>query len=453
MRTIFVIVDSGAAIRNILRTDVFAVLKAQPDLRLVIFSPLTDEGFRREFECDNVIVEPLRSWNPNLMVKMVRSLKKDLWGERTGIFTFINHRQRKVRGFMKPLIRRIFSWASSARSIDISELCEFIEKRFTPLLGEDVFGTYRPDLIFYTSMYAKNPCLEIGAIQRRIKSVCFIHSWDNPTSKGPFPFQPDKVIVWNDVLPGELERFHQVAPENIFVSGVPQFDIYHSRDGYLSREAFFRKWGLDPARKLITYTTGDEGILPDEYEVVEMLYDALTSNSFGYPAQLLVRLHPKDRYEYYTKFEGKPLLTVQRPGRLAKTNDNWDPTKEDMNGLAELMWYSDVVINTASTITIDAACFDTPVINVAFDGPQNKPFIDSCRRFYDFEHYRNIVKTGGVKVAYSLEELVRDVNIYLDNPRDDACGRERIRREQCWKLDGKSGERIAKYILEYLHSN
>src|SRR5262245_57678650 len=35
MKTIFVIVDSGAAIRNILRTNVLAVLKPRPDTRLV----------------------------------------------------------------------------------------------------------------------------------------------------------------------------------------------------------------------------------------------------------------------------------------------------------------------------------------------------------------------------------------------------------------------------------
>lgn len=452
MRTIFIIVDSGAAIRNILRTDVLAVLKAQPDLRLVIFSPLADEAFRQEFEGGNVIIEPTLTWKPNLMVKMVRSLKKDLWGERTGIFTFINHRQRKVRGLLQPLIRKVFGWLSARENIDTLELCERLEKRFTPLLAEDIFDKYRPDLVFYTSLYSKNPCIEIGALQRGVKSICFIHSWDNPTSKGPFPFRPDKVMVWNEVLPDEVVQYHDVSRNDIFVSGVPQFDIYHSRQGYLSKEQFFIKWGLDPGRKLITYTTGDVGILPDEYQVVEMLYDAMMRDSFAYPCQLLVRPHPKDNYDLYKKFEGLPLLTIQRPGRLAATNDNWNPTREEMNGLGELMWYSDVVINTASTITIDAACFDSPVINVAFDGPQNKPFIESCRRFYDFEHYQNIVNTGGVKVAYSLEELVTDINIYLDNPNDDANGRERIRQEQCWKLDGKSGERIANYILEYLHA-
>jgi hypothetical protein len=184
-----------------------------------------------------------------------------------------------------------------------------------------------------------------------------------------------------------------------------------------------------------------------------MLYEALMKGAFAHQCQLFVRPHPKDNFELYEKFQGRPFLTLQRPGRLATTNDKWNPTKEDMNGLGELMRYSDVVINTASTITIDAACFDTPVINVAFDGPENKPFIESCRRFYDFEHYRNIVKTGGVKVAYSIEDLVSDVDVYLDNPEVDAAGRERIRKEQCWKLDGKSGERIARYILENLSAS
>ncbi|KAF0119082.1 MAG: hypothetical protein FD151_2075 [bacterium] len=163
----------------------------------------------------------------------------------------------------------------------------------------------------------------------------------------------------------------------------------------------------------------------------------------------MIRLHPKDKYSYYEKFEDKPCLVIQRPGRPAQTNDSWNPTREDMYGLAELMNYSDVVINVASTITIDAVAFDTPVINVAFDGYKTKPYKDSCKRYYDYDHYKNIVKTGGVKIAYSIGELIDYTNLYLKNPSIDAEGRKIIREEQCWKLDGNSGKRIAEYIFQY----
>jgi hypothetical protein len=49
-----------------------------------------------------------------------------------------------------------------------------------------------------------------------------------------------------------------------------------------------------------------------------------------------------------------------------------------------------------------------------------------------------------------VEELTDYINSYLRDPELDGIGRRKIREEQCWKLDGKSGERIANYILKYL---
>ena len=59
-RTMFIIVDSGMAIRNIIRTDLYRGLRACKNLRVVIFSPLLDDDFRKEVGGDNVFLEPLQ---------------------------------------------------------------------------------------------------------------------------------------------------------------------------------------------------------------------------------------------------------------------------------------------------------------------------------------------------------------------------------------------------------
>jgi hypothetical protein len=110
------------------------------------------------------------------------------------------------------------------------------------------------------------------------------------------------------------------------------------------------------------------------------------------------------------------------------------------------------VVNIASTTTIDAACFDTPVVNVAFDGPRNVPYEESCKRYYKFDHYKKVVETGGITIANSIDELVQQIERYLDDPSLEATGRARIREEQCYKLDGKSGERIGQYLIELLRA-
>src|SRR4051812_32193109 len=63
LNTLFLIVDSGMAIRDIPRTDVYRVLKSCRNLRIFIFSPLaSDAEFRAEMAGENVVIEPLQQW-------------------------------------------------------------------------------------------------------------------------------------------------------------------------------------------------------------------------------------------------------------------------------------------------------------------------------------------------------------------------------------------------------
>lgn len=447
-RTIFIVVDSGLGIRNILRTDVLRTLREQKDLRVIVFSPIADREFRGEVEADNVVVEPLPDWNSGPIHAVLRWVKKDVWARKAHISTYDSIRARKplraVRSFVS---RRVFRADSAEGATRALRRLERWENALTPLLAAEYYDRYRPDLVFYTTLYSRHHYLERGAQQRGIPTVAFVQSWDNPTSKGPFRLRPDHLIVWNEVLRDELIRYHGCHPEHLYVSGAPQFDIYADRKAYSSRGRFFRRWGLDPTRKLITYTTGTATTTPFDHEVVELLHAANERGAFRQPSQLLVRLHPKDRATDYRRFEGAPALVLQLPGRRGNTLDSWNPTEEDMYELAELMCYSDVVVNVASTITIDAAAFDTPVVNVAFDGRSAKPYSGSCRRYYDYDHYRRIVQSGGVRLAHSPEELVRHVQAYLDDPTLDADGRRIIREQQCGRLDGKAGRRIAGHLL------
>lgn len=454
MKCIFIILDSGAAIRNMLRTDVFKTLKTHSGLKIVIFSPITNDEFKKEFGAENVFVEPTPRWKPNPIINLLRSLKKDLWVNNTNLFTFKQKREKRKGRFIRRFALKALTGKSSNKRLDsYIKFLERLELFFTPSIADHYFKKYKPDLICYTSIYSNYLCIEIEGQKRGIKTICLIQSWDNPTSKGPFPVRPDRVVVWNNILKDEVVNHHDFAEDKVLISGAPQFDIYTDKANFLPKDKFFKKWGLNVERKLITYTTGTPGTAPFDHEIIELLYEALQKNSFINPSQLLIRLHPKDKYGYYEKFEDKPYLVIQRPGRPAQTNDNWNPTREDMYGLAELMNYSDVVINVASTITIDAVAFDTPVVNVAFDGYKTKPYKDSCKRYYDYDHYKNIVKTGGVKIAYSIGELIDYTNLYLENPSIDAEGRKTIREEQCWKLDGNAGRRIAEYIVQYLNED
>ena len=453
-RTMFIIVDSGMAIRNILRTDLYRGLRDCKNLRIVIFSPLLDDDFRKEVGADgtNVILEPLQKWKAGPLVKTIRSWRKDVWSEKHDLTRFKEKRSTPKARLNRALIYNLLLRDRSPHRIDraYEKLTRWEQSR-TPSLGDEFFDKYKPDLVFYSTIYSQNLALEYGARQRGIKTCAYVVSWDNPTTKGPFPVRPDSAIVWNNIMRDELLHYHDFAAHELFVSGPPQYDICHDVAHFTPRQEFFRRWNLDPTRRLITHTTGTVQLFPHEHECVEDLYRKIVEGAFKQPCQLLLRLHPKHDYERFAGFENRPLLTLQLPGRRGKTDDLWNPSREDMYGLAETMYHSDVVLNQASTITIDAACFDKPVVNVAYDGHAGlKPYSQSARRIYDFNHYKKIVETGGVQMTFNIDETVAAIQAYLDNPALHHEGRARILREQCHYFDGHCGHRIAQYLIDLL---
>ena len=90
---------------------------------------------------------------------------------------------------------------------------------------------------------------------------------------------------------------------------------------------------------------------------------------------------------------------------------------------------------------------DTPIVNIGFDGYASEPPERSVARVYDFTHYANLVRAGGVRIARSADEMIAQINAYLENPALDRESRARIVEEQCYRIDGRSGERVGNQLL------
>lgn len=448
---LMLVVDSGFGIRNILRTQVLSTLMQEERLWLTLVTPVDDADFRQEFSLPRVIIEPLPSCPFASGYRWLRSLRKDLWAELSGVGTYRSNRARRPGyGARIALLRAVA--ALFYRNQPELLLARMARAAITPHRHglHPLLARHRPHALFSVNLFSPDLCLETSAHLAGIPVATMIQSWDNPTTKGPLPFVPELVIVWNEILRQEMMALHGVAEQAIRLSGLPQADLYLDRRHLADRATFFRRLGLDPEKRLLVYTTGAKRLVTMDDRVVTLVVEAMRNNRFCLPCQLLIRLHPKDDLARFAHLQGVPGVHFQAPGQPAATMDNWNPSREDMYGLAEVMGHADVVLNIASTITLDAAAFDTPVVNIVFDGRDNLPWEDSCRRFYQFDHYRRVVATGGVAMAHDVEELVQQVNTYLLDASMHRQGRERIVREQFWRLDGLAGQRVAEQLLALL---
>jgi hypothetical protein len=448
--TLFIFPRLGESHRNLLRTEVLDTLLQAPDLRIVVISPLARQPyFREEFSSKRLIIEPLPKTRVRFLERRLKNLKLYLWSKRELTSTFQIKRKAQFSGwglFWRDRVARVLRWAGvTEEKISGWEIALFHSRKISRL-----YDRYSPDAVLFTKLFSTNIHLVKEAKRRGIKTICFLEAWDNLSSKGPLSVIPDTILVWNEFMKREAIEYHAFPQDRIHVVGIPQFDIYHEPAKFLSREQFFARHGLDCKLKLITYAVAAGEIAPEEPEVIEQLYQAVMSGRIETPAQILVRLHPQTRGKYLEAFQrlkNRPRITVQQAGRVAKIQDGWDPSWDDMIRLGETMYHSNVVLNVASTISLDAIAFDTPVVGVGFEGGERRDYMESYRRYYDYTHMNRIVKSGGLRVVRSFEEMIKAVNAYLVDPSLDAAGREKVRREQFYRLDGQSAKRAARAIL------
>lgn len=265
-----------------------------------------------------------------------------------------------------------------------------------------------------------------------IPTATFIFSWDNLTSKGRIAAPFDHYFVWSDQMRRELRRYYpDVEDDRIHVVGAPQFEPYSDASLLWSRVEFCQKIGADPKRPLICYSGGDTGTCPEDPLHVGVLMDLVRRGRVPGNPQVLLRPAPVDDGSRYDDVRRQyPEIVYLPPAWVHARPGDWAsviPLPEDVRLLSNLTYHADVNVNMASTMTLDFALRDRPVVNIAFDVGNPPPFgIPLWEFFYRFEHYRPVVEMGAVRCARSPEELADHLNAYLDDPSLDSDARRRL---------------------------
>ena len=282
-----------------------------------------------------------------------------------------------------------------------------------------------------------------------IPSVTFTQGWDNLSSKTIIGARPDELIVWNARMAEEAVALHGFAPEGIAVTGAPHFDPYVLREGWVSRADFLRSLGLDPAKRTVVYATSPKHYFTESLRVSRLLVEAAEAGDLGPDVQVVIRVHPQvvegadaEDLSGYAALRGRAYLDVPR----GATGLAADYTPDGIRHVGQLLDASTVTVNVASSFTIDAAIFDRPIVNLRFDGSP-RSYLQSVRRQYDSDHYRRVLATGAVRLADTPGQLVAEVRRYLADPSHERAERANLVRELCYRVDGKSGERVAEAIV------
>ena len=448
MKTVFITIFQGAEAKNILRTDIYKNLIAHDDIRIVFFvdSPERAEYYKKEFSHPRVFYEAIEDANPkgldaffsSLSFTLLRTATTDLRRKMN-----LEDNRNHLGYYWHLLLNRILARRWVRKLVRALDYLLVSNHRFAPY-----FEKYKPDVVFLAHLFdGQEVHLLREAKHRGVRSIGFINSWDKLTARRVLRLLPDSLVVFNEIVKEEAMRYADMKEKDIFVSGIPNYD-WHVNYKPISRGEFCQKNKLDPDKKLIVYAPMGKAFSNSDWDIIDLIQDSTTNNSIA-NAQLFVRFQPNDFIEN-EELEKRPWLRYAMPGvRFSRARGvNWDMSFDDIKGLTDTLANADLFICYASSISVDAAVFDKPVINIDFEikgGPLSK----SPTFFYKTEHYKKVVKSGAIQYPKSKEDFLLWINKYLANPAIDREARKKLVSDQCWKLDGKSGSRIAGHILSF----
>lgn len=353
-------------------------------------------------------------------------------------------RKKYVLGFFRLGVWCLGLWRPTRWVLQHLVLLHPIPKSVRDLVDQE-----QPEMIFCPTLLSLEELDLLRYAKRRgIPVVGMVKTWDNVTTKLNMPIAPDHLIVHTGRVREEAVQYLHYPAANISVVGLPQFDRYSDPALQETREGFFQRMGLDVNKQLLLFCAAGLWMSPDEVDLLVRLNADIERGVFG-PLQVLVRMHPK--YDCGADhLKDQQHLKLDRPGTyVTKDLTTWEYEDSDLRHLISSLRFADVSSNTASTMSVEAAYFDRPVICIGFD-PKPTSWIMSNARYFEREYYIPIVQSGGVRLVSSYEQYVQAVKDYLADPRLDHAGREQIVREQCISREPIAAEALGRVLLGFL---
>lgn len=357
---------------------------------------------------------------------------------------------RKLRGDT-----RNFVYSTATKIPPYVDFLKKLEKKY--LIEDTNFKDYQilikkinPDCVLsLTPFFHEEELLLRAAEMDSIPLIASILSFDNLTTRGWISTKFDEYYLWNKYNEAELKRIY---PETIYkpvrIVGAPQFDFYYENKNLWAEEEWRKRLKLPESAPIILFGAGPINITPHEPLILQALDQAITDHKIKNDPILLFRRHPVepiDRWEEVLKISKN--IVVDEPWENGKeVPGKTNITMYDIEKLCSTLHYTDIHINTSSTMTIDGAIYDKPQIGPGFS--LEEKFEKIAYDLYLREHFLPITNSGGLEIPRSLEECIQMINSAFENPGSKKKERKDIVQEIATYDDGKSTKRVFEALKE-----
>jgi hypothetical protein len=352
-----------------------------------------------------------------------------------------------------------------ARVLALLRMEEKFEDRLEQLLlsyqrcpeAQDSLQVDPPDVLLTTGPFQfEQPAIVANAKKLGIPTLALIPSWDNISTKNRMVLKCDGYLTWSEQARSELREFYPFTRQlPVYLVGAPQFDIFFQDHFYRSREAFCATQGLRADQPIILYAIGSPNFLRGERYGALYLAEQLMRGELG-DVQMIVRPHPiHDNAEMTELFRPFfPRVIIQKTAEAGTALTARTQDERDIVEWVNSFRHADVVVNLSSTVTIDAAIFDRPVVNLDYDPGPGQPDQELIKDVnHRWTHFKPVAESGGVWLVNNHSEMLEAVKTYLAHPELHREKRRQIAEYVCGYIDGQCGERMAQAVVDFVQNH
>ncbi len=343
------------------------------------------------------------------------SQKVQMWS-----FSRAKTNQTLSRRILSKLTVRLASVAS--RSLFVRKLLQKVA--YSLLVNRrhaEEFEEFRPSIVVVGSMGVDmDGSVLAEARASNVQSLVINQSWDRIVTKGYPPISPDSLIVWNDHMKSEAQRYLDMPSDAVFIEGAAPFDfLFKEASEGNTKGEFFAEVGLDPNKTTFFFPLPSSFWHQDTLETLERLKDVLKPNADLAEKQLIVRLHPF--YWEQPKMRKQVLSRLERLAGLKNVyvdKNNVDVRasrvlidRKEQQRLLTYYKHCDACVSVASTAMIEMSCMKKPVFNIRF-GYWNTPNEYFPYKDYTLHHLVELQQYSNISNSDSFEDLIDNLKTF-----------------------------------------
>ena len=288
------------------------------------------------------------------------------------------------------------------------------------ILMHDEYGTFQLSII----NEAARRNIPTISIQHGVNTetwMSYIHKPEHISNKNNalnFPL-PDKLCVWSERAKNNLIKFGNFPPDVPIVTGDPKTDFLSQAIPTFDRKKILSDLNISEKNKIILFATQNISQSDEKQLMTKTIFETIHNlqNSF-----LIIKVHPNESdLSFYEK--------------IAKQFNVKNFTVTQFYNLYELMYVSDIVIVSYSTVGFEAMRLRKPVI---------------CLNLLSLHDDDPLIKSKIPIIVNSSSELIPAINkcLKFDQIKEMLDDQEALADKELGKLDRNASSRIFDLILE-----